>query len=680
VIRAAIDVGGTFTDLVATDEDTGRLYFLKLPSTPSEPEAGLSESIRSLIAEGVNPRKISCLVHATTMGTNLLLGQMGLRVPKCALVTTHGFRDVVEIGRQNRPELYNIHFRRPKPLVERSLRFEVRERVDFRGRVLSSPARGELQKLARSVKESGAETAAVCFLNSFANGMNEKLARAALEKAGLPVHISCEVDPQQREYERTSTTVVSAILAPVVSEYLARANAVIRKLGIPCEMQILSSSGGVIDQSEAASRPILCLESGPAAGVIGAAKVARALSVDRAISFDMGGTTAKAGVVMDFEPLTVPEMEVGGKVHMGRAIRGSGYPVRSVSIDLAEVSAGGGTIIWADKTGVLGVGPISAGAEPGPVCYGRGGKEPTITDADLHLGRLGSMVGGRLTLDRAGTESALSSLGKKVAMSPDEVAASAIRLVVAQMSRAVNIVSLERGLDPRDFALIAFGGAGPMHAAELAEVVGIERVIIPPHPGLFSAIGMLATDAKYTSVRGFVAAVDGINEGGFETAFAETEAELRSRLDGRGLVGGGRVRRWADSRYLGQGYEIAVPVGGRFRSAELRKRFEEKHTQVYGFRHEGTPIEVTAIRVEISFPAASPRFLSYEEKGEKTKPANRKAMLSARWTEVPVYRRGALAESVSGPAIVEEYDSTTVVPPGWTCERTEEGCLRLEAS
>lgn len=407
-MRVAVDVGGTFTDAVAAKDD-GRLLVVKIRSTPKAPEDGFLSAISLLLSENkLLPSSVSDIVHVGTIGSNLFLGQVGLQLPKVALVATRGFRDVIEIGRQNRPELYNIFFQRPPPLIPRRLRLEVSERVDSDGRTLQATSRPDLESLSKRLRSESVQGIAVSFLNSYLNPANEQEAkRILLQSLHTPVFASSEVDPEHREYERTSTTVINAVLAPIVSTYLRSAMERLRAAGFTCDMQILSSAGGLVDVEEAKSRPIVTIESGPAAGVVGAAEVAKLLGNGRVISLDMGGTSAKAGCVVNHFPLVVPEIEVGGKVHMGRTVKGSGYPVRSPCIDLAEVSAGGGTIIWADQAETLRVGPVSAGAEPGPACYNTGGKNATITDANLVLGRIDTeLLGGKLHLNRNAAENA----------------------------------------------------------------------------------------------------------------------------------------------------------------------------------------------------------------------------------------------------------------------------------
>ncbi|MEM4912113.1 MAG: hydantoinase/oxoprolinase family protein, partial [Metallosphaera sp.] len=379
--KVAIDVGGTFTDFVAIDEN-GRLLYYKDLTTPKNPEVGIRKGLASLNL------KLHEVIHATTIATNSLLGQIGLELPKVALLTTKGFRDVIEIGRQNRPRLYDLYFEKPRQLVPRDLRFEVNERVNAEGKVLVPLDVNEVIEVVNKMKEKGVEAISISFLHSYINPINEKLARDIVKKHFRYISVSHEVAPEPREYERTSTTIINSALMPIVSRYIESLVETLKDFGSP-RLFIMSSSGGLVDETEAIERPVQLIESGPAAGVIGTAALSRILGIRKAISFDMGGTTAKAGTVVDYEILITTEYEVGGEVHHGRIVKGSGYPIKFPFVDLAEVSAGGGSIIWRDKAGALNVGPLSAGADPGPISYNKGGDKPTLTDANLVLGRIG---------------------------------------------------------------------------------------------------------------------------------------------------------------------------------------------------------------------------------------------------------------------------------------------------
>ncbi|MGA2199283.1 MAG: hydantoinase/oxoprolinase family protein [Nitrososphaerales archaeon] len=678
MVRVAVDIGGTFTDAIAFDAESGAVHLSKVQSTPRDPQTAFDKSLARFWEEGVHPEEVSNVVHVTTMASNQLLGQMRLELPRCALVTTKGFRDVLEIGRQNRQEVYNLFFQKPRPLVPRHWRFEIDERVDSEGRVLRRAGEEELRILAKRLKRERIECVAVCFLNSFANASNETKAKAVLEGEGLDVHISSRVDPELREYERTSTTVVNALLAPLFSRYLSGIEESLRKEGVSAPLQVLTSAGGLVEGWQAAEKPITSIESGPAAGVIATAEVARTLGLRKVISFDMGGTTAKAGTVVNGDVSTVPEMEVGGRSNRGRTVKGSGYPVRCPSIDLAEVSAGGGTIIGADPAGGVVVGPTSAGADPGPACYGKGGTLPTLTDANLLLGRLGeSLLGGTFRLDRRAARRALGEIGERAGLDPFDLAVSAVSIINTQMAKAIDIVTVERGLNPRDFSLVAFGGAGPMHAAEVAELVGVESVIVPPVPGLFSALGMLMTGNRYDEVVPKVGLLEDV-AGEIEPSFLSMEEALRQRLS-PGRDEKVRFERSVDLRYYRQGYEINVKAPRPFNIEAALAAFRRRHMQVYNFVHEGGRVESVALRLTMTTPRPGLDIGKVSSPSGAGSPHRRACRFGGAPRTVSVYQRNGLGEvrGLDGPAIIEEYDSTTVIPPGWRLQSVDSGCLVL---
>ncbi|BCU70350.1 hydantoinase/oxoprolinase family protein [Stygiolobus caldivivus] len=633
----AVDVGGTFTDIIVL-RDNGTLSFYKGLSTPKAPEIGVQEGLRA-----VKVGHVSKLFHATTIATNALLGQLNLELPRTALVTTKGFRDIIEIARQNRPELYNLYFEKPKPLIPRELRFEIEERVTSEGKVLKEPNLKDLDPLL----EQKVEAVAISFLHSYKNPENEYRVKEYLSRFFKYVVASYEVSPEQREYERTSTTVINAILMPIVSKYVEG----LRSLAD--EVYIMSSSGGLITLDETVKRPVQIIESGPAAGVIGAKVFAERLGYKNVISFDMGGTTAKAGTIVNGEIEITAEYEVGGRTHHGRIIKGSGYPVRFPFIDLAEVSAGGGTIIWRDEGGALRVGPISAGADPGPICYGRGGKFPTLTDAMAVEGRIGDLLSGEMRLDIRPAEEAISKLGD-----PLDVAEDAIKLASIEMARAIRLVTVERGLDPENFVLFAFGGAGPQFAIDVAEEVGVKEIIVPPYPGLFSALSLLAADLKFEARLPFPGDVD--------RAFEELERRFHD-VD--------YFIRYIDARYKGQGWELTVRVE---KGQDYRKAFEEKYMATYGYTLP-YPVEVVLARV---FGVKKLIALSFPERSSDKVKVYKKKVFLGDWVDVDVYKRESLNKGFrgKGPTIIEEYSSTIIVKDGWEFEVGENGSIVIRRS
>jgi N-methylhydantoinase A len=628
--KVAIDIGGTFTDFIILSE-VGEVSTIKFLTNPRNPGEVIQNVIKGLNCE------VEEVVHATTLATNALLGQENLNIPRTALLTTKGFRDVIEIGRQNRPRLYDLYFEKPNQIVPRELRIEVDERVNADGEILKEVDEIEVVEKVSKIK---AEAVAVSYLHSYINPHNELKTKEVLKKYFKYISISSEVAPEPREYERTSTTVINAALMPIVSSYLENIQS-----SLPTDnFYIMSSSGGLVDINEALNKSVQLIESGPAAGVIASASF---LPEENLISFDMGGTTAKAGVVINGKFEITSEYEVGGEVHHGRVVKGSGYPIRFPFVDLAEVSAGGGTIIWRDEANALRVGPISAGADPGPICYNKGGNKPTITDANLVLGRLGEeLLGGNMKLYKEKALEGLSRLGD-----PYEVSKVALDLVNLEMARAIRLVTVERGLDPSNFSLIAFGGAGPQHALYLADEIGIKRVIIPPYPGLFSALGLLLADWRFEARKSYPKDL--------ERDFKELENKLIDRLKKVDYF-----IRYADVRYKGQGWELTIQVPENVN--EIRKVFEDKHLATYGFVMSDREIEIVTIRVfairRRVTPKISPTF------GNENKPKEiRKVLIEDDWVNTEVYVREKLPKGfeIRGPAIIEEYSSTIVVKPGW---------------
>ncbi len=687
-VRVGVDVGGTFTDLVAFDEGSGEISLIKVPTTPGSPEEGVIEAVSRLLAR-VDPGEVTLFSHATTLATNALLGQEGLEPPPVALLTTEGFRDVLEIGRQRRPELYNLFFERPRPLAPRRLRFGIRERVNFRGRVLVPLDEGGVERAAREALRLGAGALAVCFLHSYANPSHERRAKeiAARAAPGLPAVASHEVDPEYREYERTSTTVVNAALIPLISGYLTRLGEALSSLGVGAPRYVMQSSGGLADFGEAARIPASTIESGPAAGIVASAWLGSLLGLDRIVGFDMGGTTAKAGVVIGGRPLVTGEYEVGGSVHAGRVVRGSGHAVRFPFVDLAEVSAGGGTVIWVDEGGALRVGPESAGADPGPACYGAGGERPTVTDADLILGRIGGeLLGGALRLDRGLAERALAGVGEALGTSAAGAAGAAVRIVNSQMARVLRLVTVERGLDPRDFTLVAYGGAGPVHAAELAGDLGVPEVVVPPSPGLFSALGLVVTDLRRDLKRSVLRRVGDLDLEGLDSLLEEM-AELGSRAVSRGGIPPERVvsLRWLEARYEGQSHELEVDLPAppsEVGPEGLRELFHARHEAAYGYSMRDREVEVVSARVAVVGVTPKPRPRGPPEGGDPGRAlrGSREVFFpDSGWEEARIYERGLLPAGsvIEGPAVVEQYDSTALIPPGWSALVDGLGDLRL---
>ncbi|MBC5809860.1 MAG: hydantoinase/oxoprolinase family protein [Candidatus Eremiobacteraeota bacterium] len=690
-LRVGIDVGGTFTDLVAFDDRNGELTRIKVPSTPRNPEEGVVDALARLLRDA-KPGDIALLSHSSTVATNALLGQINLELPRTVLLTTEGFRDVIEIGRQNRAEVYNLFVKRPRPLVARHDRIGVRERMDPFGDVVAKLDSASLAAALDAIAAADARAVAVSYLHAYANDAHERATGEAIRKRfpDVPVSLSSEVDPEYREYERTSTTVVNAMLGPLVRAYLERLWARARGLGIVAPFYVMQSNGGMAALEVVAEKPATTIESGPASGVIGAAFLGRELGIENVLSFDMGGTTAKAGTIVGGEPQIANEFEAAGKSHSGRAVKGSGYPVRFPFVDLAEVSAGGGTIAFVDAGGALRVGPLSAGADPGPAAYGNG-LQPTVTDANIVLGRLNprALLGGAMKIDAARSRAALEALLPELPeLDLDRLAAGIVRLVDTEMAKILRIVTVERGHDPRLFALMAFGGGGPLHACALAEELSVPEVIVPVDPGLFSAFGLLAADVRATSVRSLVALAEGVPPATVEAAFEELESRgrrdlSRQRVEKRAIS----FVRELDVRYLGQSFELTIGVSEPYDAAAGRaamQRFHERHERTYGYASPDEPVEIVAVRSTAigavrkpALPRAARRATAAPADGALLE--TRDAYVDGGRRSTPVFARAALraGNEIAGPALVEQYDSCTLIAPGWHARIDDYGNIRM---
>jgi N-methylhydantoinase A len=670
--RVGIDIGGTFTDLVALADD-GRLLRHKVTSTPRAPEEGLLVALGALLAE-IAPHEIALVAHASTIATNALLGQVHLELPRVAFITTEGFRDVLEIGRQNRSLLYDLNVTRPKPLARREDRLVVRERRTHDGTVLVPLDAESVARAVATIGERGIRAVAVGLLHADVDGTHERAVATALAEA-LPeveVSLSSEIDPQYREYERFSTTVVNAALAPIVRAYLERVAAGVRAAGVRAPIFVMRSDGGMAALGPAARRPATLIESGPASGVIGAAYLGRALGLEHVLSFDMGGTTAKAGTIRGGVPEISASFEAAGSTHSGRSVKGSGYPVRFPFVDLAEVSAGGGTIAWLDAAATLRVGPVSAGADPGPACYGRG-EQPTVTDANVVLRRLNprALLDGAFPIDAARSRDAVARVAAPLGGDVERTAAGIVALVDAEMAKVLRIVSVERGHDPRDFTLLAFGGGGPLHACAVAGEIGVARVIVPASPGVFSAYGLLAADVRVSAVRSLVVPADEVAWKRARELFDALADEADTALGEQGVAKSERsFVRELELRYVGQSTELAVTAARTL--AEAVEAFHQRHEQRYGFAARRDPVELVAVRVTGIGTTPKPRLVAAAAPARRAPEPRalrerRTVFDGTAFVETPVYGRAALrpGDAFDGPAVVEQYDATTYVAPAW---------------
>ncbi|MCX7384799.1 MAG: hydantoinase/oxoprolinase family protein [Alphaproteobacteria bacterium] len=668
-LRIGVDIGGTFTDLVAIAAD-GTITTVKTESTPHDYSIGIAHGLERLLgSEG-----IAEVLHATTVGSNTILEGKGA---KTGLITSAGFRDVLEIRDLRMPRLYDMHWTKPPALVERRLRLEVREKVQFDGRITTKLDRASLDFCIARLRQERVASVAVCLLHSYANPAHEQEVAAAL-RAALPdvaVSVSHEILPEIKEYPRTSTTVVNAYVQPVVRAYITSLVARLQALGITAPLHLMQSNGGLASATTAADFPVRIIESGPAAGVVGAGAMAKALGEAQLVTFDMGGTTAKAGLVENGEVLRSEAMEVGGGVLAGaRLLVGAGYMLKLPAIDLAEVGAGGGSICHLDAAGAPKVGPRSAGADPGPVCYGRGGSDPTITDCNLVLGYLdpAGLAGGSLPLDRAAAEAAIRDrLAVPLGITVEAAAHGMLRLAASTMMRAIRAVSVERGRDVRRATLFAFGGNGPLFAAGIAAELGMARVLIPPMPGLFSAFGLLVADTEHHLSRSI-------------RAFGADATALQSVIDGLRHEGLALLRRdgfdaeavhlslGAKARYAGQSSEIAVPLAtseAKVILADLPEAFARAHEATYGFRAPpGEVVELIDLTLIARGIPGQPRMPARIPAATNAVPGARDAWFAgAGWVATRVVDRAGIgSQPIAGPLIIQEYDATCLVPPGAT--------------
>ncbi len=638
--RVGVDTGGTFTDFVRLDGR--RVTVHKVRSTPDDPSRAIATGLVELGAE-VSGLQI---VHGSTVATNAVLERAGARV---ALVATAGFEDVLRIGRQTRPELYNFFVPVPRPLVDPALTFGITERLDASGRALVEPAPAEMTGLAARLLESGADVVALCLLNAYANPVHERAIASRLRRRGLNVCASHEILPEHREFERWSTTVVNAYVAPLMDRYLGRLESALA----PGSLSIMQSNGGSISAAAARRQPVRTILSGPAAGVVGARAVARAAGYRRAISFDMGGTSTDVSLIDD-AIATTTDARIGE------------FPIRLPTIAIETVGAGGGSIAFRDTGGALRVGPRSAGAEPGPVCYGRG-DALTVTDANLLLGRLAPELffGGRMAIDEERPRRVAAADARRMGVSVEGLAEGIVRVANANMERAIRVVSLGRGHDPRGFALLAFGGAGGMHACEIAERLEIGTVVIPRHAGVLSALGMLMADVTKDYSTSVLKPTDAVSAAELDRHLARLVDRARGDLRTEGFdARQHHIVRSIDVRYVGQSYELTVPYGPGFRRA-----FDRLHERRYGYADPSRPTEVVHVRVVASGPTARPALpFRRPSRSFKPEPAHtRTGRFNGRAVAVAHHRWDDLEPGAagSGPAVITSGEATGVVPPGF---------------
>ena len=686
--RVGVDAGGTFTDVCLFEEETGAIRVTKVSSTPDDPSRAITQGVADILAQAGAPAgagpvpgrgEVVYFAHGTTVATNTLIQGRGAPT---GLITTAGFRDILEIGRQRRPDLYDLQTDKPEPLVRRDKRLEVRERVLHDGTIEQAIDEAEVRATVRRLRDLGVRAVAVCFLYSYLYPRHERVVKRVLQEEFPDAYLSIshEVLPEFREYERMSTTVINAYLGPVMARYLANLRPQLAALGIAVSPQITQSNGGIISFETAEHHPVRTVLSGPSSGVVGALAVARLAGLENLITFDMGGTSTDVSLVAHGQPKLTGEMEV------------EGYPVKTPMIDIHAVGAGGGSIAWLDSGGHLKVGPQSAGAAPGPVCYGLGNDEPTVTDANVVLGTLPPdyLLGGRMAIDAAAAREAIARLADRLALDSLVTAQGIVSVVTA--TRAIRVISVQRGHDPRDYTLVAFGGAGPLHAARLAQELDIPRVLVPESPGILCALGLLVTDLRtdYSVTRLLPLTSDSLPA--INDAFAELAGRVDAWFAQEGIAPERRsVRRSVDLRYQGQNYELPVPATAGALTADaldaLAEGFAQAHEQLYGYRQPGEPIQAVTFRSEAS--ALTPKA---ELRPSPLGPADASAArIGSRavylpeaggFTTCPVYDRALLTHGhqLTGPAIIDQLDATTLILPGQRATVDAYRNLRIDVS
>ena len=675
--RVGVDIGGTFTDIVFLGDD-GAVLARKVASTPDDYSRGVLEGVRGGVRElGIQPAAVSEISHGFTVATNAIIENKGANT---ALITTEGFRDVLELRRNRVPRLYDLNYEKPPSLVKRQLRLEVRERLNYQGEVLRPLEISDVDRAIERIAREGVESVAVCLLHSYANPEHERYIAQALRQQLPQVNLtlSSELLPEMKEYERTSTTVINGYVRPVVERYLGLLTEGLQDMGITVPLSIMQSNGGLATSAIAMEKPVYCIESGPAAGVVGAYHLGDRLGVENLMTLDMGGTTAKACIIENGEILQAPESEVGGDISVGhRLLRGSGHILRVPAIDLAEVGAGGGSIASVDSSGSIRVGPQSSGAVPGPACYHLGGRNATVTDADVLLGYLNPehLLGGDFPIDRElAREAVTRNVALPLGLSEIDAAHGIHLLVNSNMARALRAVSSERGRDPRRFVLFSFGGSGPVHAAGLAEMLDITRLVVPPFPGVFSSFGLLVANVEHHFVQTYFKTFDQLDVAEFSGILERLWSEGREQLRTEGFDDSAQeIITQVDMKYVGQVSELSVFMPtGRITAqtmTDLGEAYDREHMQTFGYQ-TNAPYQLVNVRViarGLSAESRVPARLelpSSDNQGSSQRPVYFGA--NHGWTDTPVVDRAYVAQTPGpGPMIIEEYDSTTVVPPGW---------------
>ncbi|SMQ81476.1 N-methylhydantoinase A [Bacillus sp. OV166] len=677
-MRVATDIGGTFTDLVFVDQQ-GKIGVAKSHTTPPNFEKGVLDVIR---VSGINTEQLETFIHGTTVIINALTERKGV---KTGLITTKGFRDVLEIARGNRPDLFNIQYQKPTPFVPRYLRQEVEERLNYKGEVIQALNKGQIEEIVHYFKKENVEAIAVSYLHAYSNPLHEKETVELINELwpDVAVTASHEVTREWREYERTSTTVLNSYVKPIASSYVDRLENELNKVGNKSNKYIMQSNGGTTTFEQSKQTPINMVESGPVAGIYGSAILGKILGEENIIAFDIGGTTAKCSLIDG------GEVKVTTEYNIERTDRTAGYPIKVPVVDIVEIGNGGGSIAWIDAGGSLRVGPQSAGALPGPIAYGKGGTEPTTTDANLVVGRLSPK-----NFDNAvDMESVRNAIQKKIAnhfdTSVDEAALGIIRIANSNMLNALKLISVRKGYDPRDFALVAFGGGGSMHAPALAKELGVRKVIVPVATSVFSAWGMLMTDLRHDYIQTFIRRVEGIDYGELNGTLAKQETDAISQYDQEGVKKENVLfTRFVDLRYVGQEHTVKVPVpNGEITKETMQQvihKFHETHEQLYTFKLEESPTEIVNLHLIALGSVKKPELAKLENTGASLESALKEVRPvlyeEHGWIETKVYDRAQLTPdaAIEGPAIVEESSASTVVYPGQSVTVDVYGNLIIE--
>ncbi|MFJ8267591.1 hydantoinase/oxoprolinase family protein [Peribacillus asahii] len=655
--RLAIDVGGTFTDVFVFDENTGEIFVTKTSSTPSNPERGILDGIEKA---QLNGEDIKVFSHGTTVGTNALIER---KLPKTALITTLGFRDVPEIRRGTKEDIWDTYKDTAKPYIKRRDRFEINERIDYEGNVITGIDEEEVRQLARTLKERCTESIAVCLMNAYVNGENEAKVKAIIQEE-LPdvyVCISSEVLPEIFEHERMSTTIINAVLGPIMTKYINKLEGEMKQKGYEEDILVLHSGGGVMTSSTVPRYAARLASSGIAAGAIASKHIAKLCGFNNAIGLDMGGTSTDISLMFDGDIRITKDWSIE-----------YGHPIGFPSIEILTIGAGGGSLAWIDEGGSLRNGPQSAGAVPGPACYQRGGTEPTNSDANLVLGRLGvNLLDGSMKLDKEKAQEAVRKIATRFNYSIEDAANAIIEVANANMSDAVRLISVRRGYDPRDFALVAFGGAGPLHGAHLAKDMDIPTIIIPPHPGVAAAMGCLLVDVRHDISRTYVKKVEDVSIEELENEFIDMQKEAEELLLEEGIgENTSTLMRYIDLRYKGQWRSLAVPASDKLESLdEMLEAFHQEHEREFSFSDRNQSVEIFGLRVTAIGTVPKPEFPKYGPTGslEEAEKEVRDVYFDGKFVPTKVYNREKIPvlSEIQGPAIVDQLDTTTVIPPGF---------------